>query len=150
MLKLIQTDFENTDFVSLVDLLNADLAERDGSDHAFYSQYNGIDVLKYVVVAYDKDGNALGCGAFKEFNNTTVEVKRMYTLPEGRGKGVATSILKVLEKWAAEIGYSRCVLETGKRQPEAIALYTKNGYKVTSNYGPYIGVANSVCFEKML
>jgi GNAT superfamily N-acetyltransferase len=77
-----------------------------------------------------------------------MEVKRMFTLPECRGKGVATKVLDELEKWATELGYKKCILETGKRQPEAIALYKKNGYKRISNYGQYVAMENSVCFEK--
>ena len=79
-----------------------------------------------------------------------MEVKRMYTLPDFRGKGIATIVLQELEKWAKELRMEKCMLETGKRQPEAIALYTKNGYRLIPNYGQYAGVENSVCFEKLL
>jgi len=72
----------------------------------------------------------------------------MFTLPECRGKGIATKLLNELEKWTIELGYEKCILETGKRQPEAIALYKKNGYKSIPNYGQYTGMDNSVCFEK--
>ncbi|HEY9116189.1 MAG TPA: GNAT family N-acetyltransferase, partial [Roseivirga sp.] len=80
----------------------------------------------------------------------SIEIKRMYVLENFRGQGVAGLILTELEKWAKELGYSQSVLETGKRQPEAISLYTKHGYEVTENYGQYQGVANSVCFKKHL
>lgn len=72
----------------------------------------------------------------------------MFTPPEHRGKGIAVKVLAELEKWAAELGYKKCILETGKAQPEAIALYTKCGYEIIPNYGQYAGVENSVCFEK--
>jgi len=72
----------------------------------------------------------------------------MYTSPESRGKGIATKVLAELEKWATELSSEKCVLETGKRQPEAIALYNKNGYKIIPNYGQYAEMENSVCFEK--
>ena len=149
MVELLRTDSNNSDFVSLVAALDADLALRDGDDHAFYAQYNSIENLNHCVIAYD-NGKAVGCGAIKSFENNKVEVKRMYTLPECRGKGIATKILVSLEQWAAELGYDSTVLETGKRQPEAINLYLKNGYVITDNYGQYIGVENSVCFEKHL
>ena len=74
----------------------------------------------------------------------------MFTLPEKRGKGLASKILNELEVWSKELGYEKIVLETGKRQTEAVALYNKCGYKIVPNYGQYIGVANSVCFEKIL
>ncbi len=149
MIKIVRTDSHNPDFVALVERLDADLARRDGKDHPFYAQFNKIDAIKYAVVAYD-DERAVGCGALKEYEADSMEVKRMFTLPECRGKGIAKSILSELETWAREMSYKRCILETGKKQPEAIALYTKNGYKVIQNYGQYAHVENSVCFEKHL
>src|SRR5580765_685513 len=147
MIKIIRTDSDNLDFIKLVKFLDADLAERDGNDHSFYSQFNKIDKIKYVVVAYEND-RSIGCGAIKEFAPGIMEVKRMYTLPECRGKGIAAMVLAELEVWAAAMLYDKCVLETGKRQPEAIALYKKSGYKIIPNYGQYAGIENSVCFEK--
>ena len=147
MINLTKTDSDNKDFISLVKLLDAELAERDGEDHPFYAQFNKIDKIKYVVVAYEND-KPLSCGAIKEYSTETMEVKRMYTLPESRGKGIATKVLIELEKWAKELSFEKCILETGKKQPEAIALYKKNGYKLIPNYGQYAGVDNSVCFEK--
>jgi putative acetyltransferase len=147
MISILRTSSDNSDFISLIKLLDADLAQRDGSDTLFYSQFNKLDKIKHVVVAYEDD-KPVGCGAIKEFDASTMEVKRMYTLPECRGKGIATKVLTELEKWAVEMSYEKCVLETGKRQPEAIALYKKNGYKIIQNYGQYAGVENSVCFEK--
>ena len=79
-----------------------------------------------------------------------MEVKRMYVLPESRGTGVASEILSALEDWAAESGYEKCILETGKKQPEAIGLYKKSGYEMIPNYGQYAGIENSICFEKQL
>lgn len=148
-LRITRTDSTHPDFIQLVKALDADLAQRDGADNAFYSQFNKIDLIKHAVVAY-VDEDAIGCGAIKAFNEAAMEVKRMYTAPEHRGKGVAAAVLAALEVWARELGYEKCVLETGKRQPEAIALYLKNNYRITPNYGQYIGVENSVCFEKIL
>ena len=147
MITLQRTDSGNVDFVRLVAALDAELGQRDGDDHSFYDQFNKIDKIKYAVVAYD-DGKPAGCGAIKEFSSDTMEVKRMYTHPEHRGRRIASKILRELEMWAVELSYQKCVLETGKRQPEAIELYRKNGYKIISNYGQYTEVENSICFEK--
>jgi GNAT superfamily N-acetyltransferase len=149
MIKIIRTDSDNPDFIGLIKCLDADLAERDGNDHSFYAQFNKIDKIKHTIVAYE-EGQPMGCGAIKEYSPNTMEVKRMYTSPDGRGKGIATKVLAELEIWAAELSYGRCILETGKRQPEAIGLYRKNGYKIIPNYGQYVEVENSVCFEKEL
>ena len=144
-----RTTSEHPDFKMLVRLLDQDLALRDGDEHGFYHQFNSIEGLKHCIVLHE-DSNAIGCGAFKAHHSTTAEVKRRYVLETQRGRGLATKILTNLESWSKEIGYERCVLETGIRQPEAIALYEKNGYKRIPNYGQYIGVENSVCFEKLL
>jgi GNAT superfamily N-acetyltransferase len=149
MITLRRTDSENYDFIELVRLLDKGLAVVDGEDHSFYSQFNKIDKIKYVVLAYEND-KPIGCGAIKEFDAKTMEVKRMYVDPVCRNKGVASLILAELEKWAGELMCTRCILETGKRQPEAIGLYKKNGYRLIANYGQYIGVDNSVCFEKAI
>jgi GNAT superfamily N-acetyltransferase len=93
---------------------------------------------------------AVGCGAMKEFEPGVMEIKRMFTLPGSRGKGIATRILAELEKWAAELLIEKCILETGKRQSEAVELYKKNAYNIIPNYGQYAGVENSLCFEKKL
>jgi len=146
---IIRTNSDNTDFIALVKLLDADLAIRDGEDHAFYAQYNKTGKIKYVVVGYE-DNKPIACGAIREFTPQIMEVKRMYTLPEHRGKGIAQKLLFELEKWAKELSYAKCILETGKKQPEAIQLYKKSGYTIIPNYGQYAGIDNSVCFEKEL
>jgi putative acetyltransferase len=146
MIRLLRTNSENQDFIELVRLLDNELAIRDGKDHSFYSQFNKIN---YVVVAYE-DSRPVSCGAIKEYDPNTIEIKRMFTLSENRGKGIAAMVLKELHAWAADLSYKRCILETGRKQPEAIALYMKNGYKSIPNYGQYRGVENSVCFEKII
>ncbi len=149
MIELVRTDSTNKDFINLVSLLDIELAVRDGDDHEFYHQFNAISDLKDAVVFF-KDNVAMGCGAIKKLTENAVEVKRMFVVEQERGKGVAGIILSELEKLAHELGYEKCRLETGKKQPEAIALYKKNGYKKIINYDQYFGVENSLCFEKVL
>ena len=142
-------DNSSLDFQALVTKLDAELAFRDGDDHAFYHQFNGIDVLNHVIVAYDK-GHPVGCGAFKARNKQQVEIKRMFVLTAARKKGCATAILTALETWAAKEGFIEAILETGKAQIEALSFYTKQGYTVIPNFAPYVGVKNSVCFSESL
>jgi putative acetyltransferase len=149
MINCIRTDSKNPDFQKLVKALDQDLRTRDGEEHSFYAQFNQIDLIKYVIVAYEAE-TSVGCGAIKADDAGTMEVKRMYVLPEKRGKGVAAAILKELENWAAALNYKKCVLETGRKQPEAIALYQKSNYQIIPSYGQYQNVENSVCFEKIL
>lgn len=149
MITLNRTDSEDKDFILLVKLLDEELSIVDGEEHLFYSQFNKIDSIKYVVVAYE-NGIPMGCGAIKDFSPGVMELKRMFVLPEARRKGIAAAVLSELEKWAAELSCVRCILETGKRQTAAVRLYKKNNYRTISNYGQYIGVDNSICFEKKL
>jgi len=149
MNKVIRTDSSNPDFVELVRQLDAYLTITDGDEHDFYDQYNKLDDIKYVVLFYENE-KAVGCGAIKQFSKNTMEVKRMYTTPKQRGQGIASKILKELENWTKELGFEKCILETGIRQVEAVQFYKKNQYQIIPNYGQYVGVANSVCFEKKL
>ncbi|WP_347157937.1 GNAT family N-acetyltransferase [Pontibacter chitinilyticus] len=149
MTALIRTDSGNHDFVELVHLLDADLRERDGEEHAFYAQFNKIDKIRNVVVAY-QDQLAVGCGAFKAYAEGIAEVKRMYVRPTHRGQGIAGIVLQELEVWAAELGFHTVLLETGKKQYEAIRLYTKSGYRLIPNYGQYKEVENSICMQKSI
>lgn len=146
---LVRTNSDHADFRALVALLDRELSIRDGDDHAFYDQFNKLDAIKHVVVAYEDD-IAVSCGAFKPFDDTTVEIKRMYTRLESRGRGTAAKILNELESWASECGFTAAVLETGIKQPEAIRLYEKSGYVRIPNYGQYIGVEQSYCFRRNL
>jgi putative acetyltransferase len=149
MVRLIRTDSSHLDFRSLVALLDQDLAIRDGADHGFYAQFNQITNIQHCVVVYFDD-QPVGCGAIKTFGEDSMEIKRMFVLPNYRGKSLAQQILIELEKWTLELGKTKTVLETGQKQPEAIALYYKSGYQRTPNYGQYIGIENSLCFEKQL
>jgi len=149
MINTIRVNSENNDFQNLVRELDADLKIRDGDDHAFYAQFNKTDKIKYVIVVYN-DGIPVGCGAIREYSADAMEVKRMYVIQESRKQGITSLILKQLESWAYELDYRKCILETGINQPEAIALYKKNGYVIISNFGQYAAMENSVCFEKIL
>ncbi|MEP7169870.1 MAG: GNAT family N-acetyltransferase [Bacteroidota bacterium] len=149
MFKIKRTTSADADFHSLVKLLDSDLETRDGSEHSFYAQFNKIDTIKNAVVYY-QNGTAIGCGAFKEYDKTTVEIKRMFVSPDLRGKGIGLKILNELEQWAAGLNYTAGILETGKKQPEAIALYKKAGYTIIPNFGQYATIENSVCMKKFL
>jgi len=149
MITVKRTTSDDADFQRLVKELDTELAIRDGDEHSFYSQFNTIDAIKHVVVAYDGSG-AVGCGAIKEFSAGVMEIKRMFVPLERRGRGIASVVLNALEAWAAEMNAEKCILETGLKQPEAIRLYEKNGYRLIPNYGQYAGVENSICYEKDL
>lgn len=149
MITLKRTNSDYSDFQMLVTELDKELAIRDGEDYSFYAQFNKLNSIKHVVVAYE-NGGAVGCGAVKEFDEASMEVKRMFVPLEARGKGIASIILQELERWTGELGYKKCVLETGYNQPEAIRLYEKNSFVKILNYGQYIGLENSICFEKVI
>jgi GNAT superfamily N-acetyltransferase len=144
-----RTDSDNADFHALVSLLDIDLAMRDGDEHNFYAQFNKIQNLQHVVVCY-ADETPIGCGAFKEYETDSIEIKRMFVLSKYRGHGIGLKVLNELELWAAELDYTACVLETGKKQLEAIELYLKAGYTIINKYRQYENLENSICMRKSL
>jgi GNAT superfamily N-acetyltransferase len=126
--------------VSLIEAALADLSERYGGD----GDSTPVDPAQFTppegqfLVAW-LDGRPVGCGAWRTYHGDpgVAEVKRMYTVPEARGRGVALALLRALEEGAREAGRKRIVLETGNRQPEAIALYLKAGYARIPDFGHY-------------
>lgn len=149
MITLKRTHSGDADFQALVVELDRYLAHIDGDEHAFYAQFNKTDAIKHVVVAYS-EGRPVGCGAIKAYADAAMEIKRMYVDPSQRGKGIASLVLNELETWAVSLLCNKCVLETGRDQPDAVALYKKNGYQLIPNYGQYQHVEKSVCFEKTI
>ena len=146
-IELILTDSEHTEFQRLSSELEKELFERDGELAGFNYELNKIDFLPTVVLLFSDD-TAVACGAYREHDFETVEMKRLYVMPEHRRNDYASKILHALESLAKGNEYRYCLLETGKNQPEAIAFYTKHGYKQIQNFGKYTESSNSVCFKK--
>ncbi|MGY1637136.1 GNAT family N-acetyltransferase [Geodermatophilus sp. SYSU D00742] len=109
--------------------------------------------VSVVLVARDADGTAVGCGALRALEPGVAEVKRMYVVPEARGRGVSRLVLAGLEAAAVERGWTTVRLETGPRQPEAIALYEGAGYRPIPAFGAYVGEPDAGCslyYERVL
>ena len=147
MYHIQHTNSNNLDFQKLVIELDNDLAIKNGAKNDFFAQYNKIDLIKNVILVYEFD-KAIGCGAIKEYDTNTAEIKRMFVTKEYRGKGIGNKILMALLVWAKELGYNKCILETGDKMIAAIGMYQKNNFVIIPNYGQYANVENSVCFEK--
>ncbi|MEJ7626248.1 MAG: GNAT family N-acetyltransferase [Ferruginibacter sp.] len=149
MLTYIRTTSSNADFQKLVVLLDDYLTIIDGEEHAFYDQFNKIENINHAILCYDNN-ELVGCGAFKQYATSVIEIKRMYVTPECRDKGIGLEILNELEKWANELHFTESILETGKKQLAAIRLYEKAGYIITGNFGQYANMSNSICMKKSL
>ncbi len=150
MITVKRTDSNNQDFRKLVKELDVDLGIYYKGEKSFYNKLNTISPIKHVVVAYDENDIPVGCGGIKEFSKNEVEIKRMFVPTAYRGKGIATIVLKALEKWSLELGFTKCILETLKEKPYAIAFYEKNNYQKFPNFGEYVKAENSICFKKEL
>ena len=148
-LKISKTTSENFDFITLIAALDKSLWERYPELKTNYWGNNILELNPNVVVIY-LDDNPVACGCFKKYDKNTIEIKRMFVLPEARGMGLAQNILRELELWAHDLGYLFSVLETLYKQKEAIALYQKTGYTIVDNYEPYVGLDNSICMEKQI
>lgn len=148
-MQLVRTTNQDPRFTDLTRQLDADLQQRYGQQQEAYATHNRLALLETALIGI-VDGQAVACGCFKPLDTQTAEIKRMYVRPEWRRRGFSEQLLVALELWAHELGVSRLVLETGKGQPEALALYHKRGFVVTANYGPYIDLDNSICLAKSL
>ena len=149
MVTIKRTNNDDKDFAPLVKELDKDLRSRYGAEQDEYDQYNKIENLDTVVIAYNDD-KAVGCGCFKKFDNESVEIKRMFVSPDQRSNGIGAAILDELSKWAGEQGYQFTVLETGSKQNEAVHFYKKVGYTIIPNYGQYIGMKYSICMKRAI
>jgi putative acetyltransferase len=135
-----------------ISALNADLLARYPEEGATHFRLDAAEVgpgRGAFVVAY-AGGEPVGCGAVRRLAADVAEIKRMYVVPAWRGRRVGAVILTALAAEARALGVSRLVLETGERQPEAIALYRRAGFTVIPRFGEYVDSALSLCMEKSL
>ena len=144
--------FDSPDARRLVAALDAHLASRYSPDQMFGPHLKAEMVAPGVgtFVIARAEGLAIGCGALRRRDATTVEVKRMYVEPSMRGRGVAREILEHLETTARAMSAQRLVLETGIFQDEAIGLYESAGFRLIDCFDEYAGTPTSACFEKLL
>jgi DNA repair protein RadC len=148
-IKVVRTTSENPDFISLITIFDTFLWERYPELKKEYWGNNLIEFNANVVLIY-LDGKAVASGCFKKYNENTVELKRMFVLPEARGLGLAQKVIRELEKKAKNQGYQIMILETLYKQTEAISLYQKVGFEIVENYEPYIGLSNSICMSRRI
>ncbi|MEP7279814.1 MAG: GNAT family N-acetyltransferase [Bacteroidota bacterium] len=148
MLSFKRTVYNDPDFLLLVNQLDEDLRNRYQEYQDIFTPLNKMDNTVKVIVAYNEN-QALGCGALRPMQEEhTIELKRMFVHPSSRGRGISKELLKELENWAIEQGNTSILLETGIRQPEAIALYQQSGYTVTEAFGDYRHIEASMCMKK--
>lgn len=148
MPQFIRTTSDNPDFQNLTSELDDELCRIYNTNKEDYEEYNRITGLPTVVLAYENN-ITIACGCFKQFDAQCIELKRMFVKPEFRGKGIASRMANELEQWARELGYPTAILETGKSQPEAIALYRKLGYTDIPHFGEFPEESRSVCLGKV-
>ncbi len=146
---IVITDNENTDFQRLVAVLDDEYYQLFGDVVLQYRQQNKTDNLSRVVLVYHDD-RAMACGAFREYDADTVEVKRVFVQKPYRRQGVAALLMNKLEDIARQDGFNKAVLETGREMPAAIALYQFLGYTFIDNFGTFSGDENVVCMQKAL
>jgi GNAT superfamily N-acetyltransferase len=148
-IKVVKTTSENPDFLFLIQTFDAYLWDRYPELKKEYWGNNLIEFNANVLIVYLEE-KPVACGCFKKYNKESVELKRMFVLPEARGLGLAQLVIKELEAEAKHQGFEVLILETLYKQIEAINLYQKTGFKIVENYEPYVGLLNSVCMSKSI
>lgn len=142
-------DAENADLHLLAAKLDEYYFEIVGEVHKRYAKYNDPHLFGCRAVAYI-GGKPAGCGCWKRIDERSVEVKRIYVMPEYRRQGVASAVIGAVERDAAQHGYTHAILETARTTADSAALYLKLGYRVMLYYGSPAGADNCLCFEKEL
>ncbi len=145
----MRTNFSNPDFKKLIVQLDKDLLGRYPLIQHKFAPFNFMDEQARVMLVHD-GARPVACGAFRPRDKETIEIKRMFTHPDYRDRGIGKQVLFGLEQWAKEEGFGVAILETGNSQPEAIAAYQKSGYIQIPNFPPYENVKESICFSKKL
>lgn len=134
----------------LVEHLWKDLGQLYGNTGPCEFKPSDVEGEGHAFVVARLGGRPVGCGALRPLAPGVGEVKRMFVEPEARGLGVGRRILRELERVAGALGYAALRLETGVKQPAAIALYEGAGYRRVECYGAYAEDPLSVCMEKRL
>jgi GNAT superfamily N-acetyltransferase len=142
------TTIEDERAVPLLRALSGVLGAITGSTGESSFSSSDLNDARSVFLLAQADGVAHGCGAFRRVNSETCEIKRMY-VSAGR-KGIGSRLLSELERRAAELGYTRVILETRKINAAAVSFYLKNAFLVIPNYGKYVGNELAICFEKRI
>lgn len=151
-LEFRREDLTSTIAIAMIRALNAELAERypeEGANHFRLDREEVAEGRGAFLVAYS-NGAPLACGAIRRIDADTAEIKRMYVEPHIRGRGIGRRLLTILETEGRRLGVKRIILETGERQPEAVALYERAGFVRVSPFGEYVGSPLSVCMGKTL
>lgn len=150
-IRYIYTNGCDKDFITLCHALDDFLNKLVGGEknRSHYIPYNILEDIHDVIIAYDKD-KAVGCASFKKYDKECAEVKRVFIDEEYRGKGIARELMKRLEILAKDKGYHYFILESGEPLIAAMKLYDAMGFKIISNYGPYINMPESICMKKVL
>ncbi|MEO6406632.1 MAG: GNAT family N-acetyltransferase [Ferruginibacter sp.] len=144
-----RTTTDDPDFMALIGQLDHELWDELNEDQATYDPFNKVPHLPTAIVVY-VDDMPVASGCFKQQDAGMVEIKRMYVAKSQRGKGISKMVLSELETWARDLGFQYAVLETSVHFIVARSLYENAGYSITANYGPYVGLQDSVCFRKAL
>ena len=149
MLEYKRTNGKNKDFIENCRRLDADLDQRVGKEiqRSKYEKYNQLDKINEAIVVYENNV-LVGAGSIRQYDEKSVELKRIYVSPDYRGQGIGTELVSLLIGWAKESGYQRMLLETGEKLTGSIALYKKLGFVRIPNYGPYENMKESLCMAK--
>jgi GNAT superfamily N-acetyltransferase len=122
-----------------------ELAALEGVTHISFPLH---DDIQYLVGLLDE--RIVACAALQPLESGIGEIKRMYVLPDYRGRGLSRLVLAAVEQMARDRGIHTLRLETGRFLDPALGLYTSSGYAEIPLYGQYVGHSTSICFEKRL
>ena len=147
----VKCDGKNEDFIENCRLLDEDLERRVGKvvNREQYKPYNLLDDINEAIVVY-RDGQPVGGGAIRRYDDETAELKRVFVHPGAQGAGIGTELVSRLIDWARKLGYKKMLLETGELLAESCHVYRKLGFEKIENYPPYENMSASLCMGMSL
>ena len=147
--KLVFTDENNEDFISLAKKLWDEYVEISGDVVKEYQKFNTLEGKHFVILIFEED-TPIACGSFRKFSKDTAEIRRVYVEKNYRKQKLASYIMKNLEKTAKEQDYDYVVLETGVKNKVSRKFYKSLDYKIIDNFEPYRDMSTCLCLKKEL
>ncbi|OAB36679.1 GCN5 family acetyltransferase [Paenibacillus macquariensis subsp. defensor] len=148
--KIVEVSSSHTDLSILIKKLDEYLLEKYPAEEIFGVDFSEpkVNDIKFIVAYLNEV--PVGCGAIREIDKESTELKRFFVEQDCRNRGIAHEILMELEHRAKTLGYTCIKLEVGEPQSEALSFYRKHGYYQIDRFGEYVACESSVCYEKKL
>ncbi|OAB45569.1 GNAT family N-acetyltransferase [Paenibacillus antarcticus] len=149
-IKIVEVSSNHADLAIIIKKLDEYLLQKYPAEEIFGVDFSEPKVNDITFIVAYLNEVPVGCGAIREIDKESTELKRFFVEQDFRNRGIAYEILMELELRAKTLGYTCIKLEAGEPQTEALSFYRKNGYYQIDRFGEYVACESSICYEKKL